>query len=257
MKRRGKMNRVPVALQLYSVREDCAKDFIGTLRKISEMEYEGVEFAGYYGKEAKELKKILDGFGLKVAGTHIGIDTLLGDELQRTVEFNSVLGNKFLIVPGLPEKYTDSKEAWVKTAGLFSEISERVKSYGMRVGYHNHWIEFKSKDGEIPWDIFFGAVSSDVVMQLDTGNAMRGDGNPVRILKKYPGRAATVHLKEFSSTNDKAVLGEGEVSWKEILDLCVNTGKTEWFIIEQESYACPPIDCVRLCLENLKKIIKN
>ncbi|MCK4244379.1 MAG: sugar phosphate isomerase/epimerase [Candidatus Omnitrophica bacterium] len=251
------MGKIPVALQLYSVREDCNKDFVGTLRKVSEIGYEGVEFAGYYGKRTKELKKILEEFGLKVAGTHIGIDTLLGDELQKTIEFNSILGNKFLIVPGLPEEYRNSKEAWSKTANLFNEISEKVKPYGMRIGYHNHWIEFKPTNGEIPWDIFFGAANNDVVMQLDTGNGMKGGGDPVEILRKYPGRAATIHLKEFSSTDDKAILGEGEVNWNEILNLCETTGKTEWYIVEQESYAYPPIDCVRLCLKNLRRILEK
>jgi sugar phosphate isomerase/epimerase len=251
------IQEIPVALQLYSVREDCSKDFIGTLRKVSEIGYEGVEFAGYYGMKAEDLKKNLDEIGLKVAGTHAKIDTLLGDEIQKTIEFNSTLSNRFLIVPGLPKEYTGSKEAWSKTADIFNEISEKVKPYGMRVGYHNHWTEFKPVDGEIPWDIFFGTVRKDVIMQLDTGNAMKGGGDPVEILKKYPGRAVTIHLKEFSSENDKAIIGEGEVKWNEILNLCETAGKTEWYIIEQESYAYRPIDCVRLCLQSLKRILKG
>ena len=210
--------KISIALQLYSVREDCGKDFMGTLKKVAEMGYEGVEFAGYYGMEAKELKKMLDDFGLKVAGTHTGIETLVGDELWKTIEFNSVIENKFLIVPALPEEYTNSKETWLKAAHLFNEISQKVKPYGMRIGYHNHWIEFKPIDGEIPWDIFFEATNDDIVMQLDTGNCMRGGGDPVEILKKYPGRATTIHLKEFSSTKEKVILGEGEVNWKEILN---------------------------------------
>ena len=251
------MDRIPVALQLYSVREDCAKDFVGTLKKTSEIGYDGVEFAGYYGKEAKELKKVLDDFGLKVAGTHIGINTLLNDELKKTVEFNSILQNKFLIVPGLPEEYKSTKPGWVKAANLFNEISEKVKPHKMRVGYHNHYTEFKPINGEIPWDIFFSIANNDVVMQLDTGNAMKGGGDPVAILKKYPERVSTIHLKEFSSINDKAIPGEGEVHWKEILNLCETIGKTEWYVIEQESYAHPPIECVELCLKNLKGMLEK
>jgi len=107
------MARIPIALQLYSVREECAKDLVGTIKAVAEMGYEGVEFAGYYGRDAKELRGILDDFRLKVAGTHIGINTLLGDELEKTVEFNSILGNKFLIVPGLPEEYRNSKTSCI------------------------------------------------------------------------------------------------------------------------------------------------
>ncbi|MGQ9629401.1 MAG: sugar phosphate isomerase/epimerase family protein [bacterium] len=250
------MAKIPVALQLYSVREDCAKDFVGTVKTVAEMGYEGVEFAGYYGKSAGELKRILDDLGLKVAGTHIGINTLLGDELKRTIEFNSALGNKFLVVPGLPEEYRNSKAAWIKTAGIVNEVAEKIRPYGMLVGYHNHAVEFQPIRGEIPWDIFFRATDEDVVMQLDIGNAMHGGADPIEILEKYPGRAKTVHLKEFSATNDKAVLGEGDVKWGDVFKICETTGGTEWYIIEQESYAHPPIECVRLCLENLRKMRK-
>jgi sugar phosphate isomerase/epimerase len=97
-------------------------------------------------------------------------------------------------------------------------------------------------------------------MQLDTGNAMHGGVSAdeiLEILKRYPGQAKTVHLKEFSSTNPKAILGEGEVKWKEVLTLCDTVVGTEWLIIEQESYAYAPIECVRKCLENLKAIMES
>ncbi|MCD6444490.1 sugar phosphate isomerase/epimerase [Candidatus Bathyarchaeota archaeon] len=254
------MGKIPIALQLYSVREECARDLEKTLKAVADMGYDGVEFAGYYGRSAEELRRMLDELGLKVAGTHIAIDTLLGDELEKTIEFNRILGNKFLIVPWLPESMRNSKEAWLKTAKLFNEIAEKLKPEGMYVGYHNHHIEFKPMNGETPWDIFFKATVPEVVMQLDTGNAMYGgvtsDG-VLEIIKRYPGRAMTVHLKEYSSTNPKALIGEGEMKWREFLKLCETVGGTEWYIIEQESYAYPPLECVRRCLENLKKIMEQ
>lgn len=253
------MVRKPIALQLYSVREDCSRDLLGTLEAVANMGYDGVEFAGYYGRSAHELRKILDNLGLKVAGTHIGIQTLLRDELERTVEFNHILGNKFLIVPGLPEEMRNSKASWLTTARLMNEIAERLRTKGMRVGYHNHVTEFQPMAGELPWDIFFGATIPDVVMQLDTGNAMHGGVSPdeiLEILKRYPGRAATVHLKEFSSTNKRALIGEGEMKWKEFFSLCETIGGTEWYIVEQESYAYPPLECVRRCIDNLKEMMR-
>ena len=254
------MGKIPIALQLYSVREDCARDLEKTLRAVADMGYDGVEFAGYYGRSAEELRRMLDELGLKVAGTHIAIDTLLGDELEKTIEFNRILGNKFLIVPWLPENMRNSKEAWLKTAKLFNEIAERLKPEGMYVGYHNHHIEFKPMNGETPWDIFFKATVPEVVMQLDTGNAMYGgvtSDEVLEIIKRYPGRAMTVHLKEYSSTNPKALIGEGEMKWREFLKLCETVGGTEWYIIEQESYAYTPLECVRRCLENLRKIMEQ
>ncbi|HHV81868.1 TPA: sugar phosphate isomerase/epimerase [bacterium] len=248
------MSRIPIALQLYSVREECAKDFVGTVKAVSEMGYDGVEFAGYYNLSASELKSILDDFGLKVAGTHIGINTLIGDELQRTIEFNATLGNKFLIVPALPPDYTGTREGWLKVAEMMSEISEKIKPYGMKVGYHNHDIEFKKIDGETPWDIFFQNTSEDVVMQLDIGNAIHGSADPIEILKKYPGRAITVHLKEYPFS--APAVGEGEVNWKEIFNICETIGGTEWYIVEYETPGRPPLESVRRCIENLRRMGK-
>jgi len=252
------MKRIPIALQLYSVREDCARDLCGTLEAVAKMGYEGVEFAGYYGRSAEELRGILEDLGLKVVGSHLGIDTLMEDQLEKTVEFNRILGNKYLIVPSLPEKMRESKAAWIETAHLMNRISEKVKPEGMRVGYHNHTFEFTRINGETPWDIFFGEAEPDIIMQLDTGNAMSGGltaDEVINIVKRYPGRAVTVHLKEFSATNEKALIGEGDMKWEEFFRACETVGGTEWYIIEQESYAYPPLECVKRCLENLKSLL--
>jgi len=94
------------------------------------------------------------------------------------------------------------------------------------------------------------------VMQLDTGNALHGGANPIPFLERYPGRATTVHLKAYSSTNSKALIGEDEVCWDDVFALCESTGGTEWYIVEQESYAFPPLECVDKCLQNLRKMGK-
>lgn len=246
--------RFPIGLQLYSVREDCKRDLPGTIAAVAKMGYKGVEFAGYYDRTAGQLRKMLDDNGLVCCGTHTGLDTLLGDNLARTIEFNKTLGNKYLIVPGLPEKYRTSHQAWLDTAKLFNELAEKVKPHEMLVGYHNHSIEFTAMDGELPWDTFYGNTRKDVVMQIDVGNAIHGGADPLPYLYKYPGRAITVHVKEFSKTNKKALIGEGDVNWKAFFALCKAVGQTEWYIVEQESYAYPPIECVQRCLRNLRKM---
>ena len=250
------MSRIPIALQLYSVRHDCERDLPGTLKAVAEMGYEGVDFAGYYGYDAPTIRAMLDDLGLKVAGCHTGLDTLLGDALPKTVEFNRILGNKFLIVPGLPEPYRNSRAAWRKTADVFNEIAARLAPEGMFTGYHNHYIEFTPMDGELPWDTFFGNTVPEVVMQIDLGNALHGGADPVAFLKRYPGRARTVHLKEYSATNDKAIIGEGDVDWEAVFQVCEADGVTEWYIVEQESYAYPPLECVDRCLQALKAMGK-
>ena len=250
------MSQIPIGLQLYSVRQDCAQDLPRVLEAVAKMGYDGVEFAGYYNYSAANLRKLLDANGLKCCGTHTGLDTLLGEALPATVAFNLALGNKYLIVPGLKEEYRNSRDAWVRTAKLFNEIADKVATHGLRTGYHNHWIEFEELDGELPWDTFFGNTKTAVIMQLDTGNALRGGAKSQPILERYPGRAATVHLKEYSATNDKAILGEGDVNWNEVFTLCEGSGGTEWYIVEQESYAFPPLECVDRCLRALRRLGK-
>lgn len=251
---RSRVRRRPIGLQLYSVRHNCQKDLPGTIKAVGKMGYQGVEFAGYYDRSAEELRKMLDDNGLKCCGTHTGIDTLLGDNLAKTIAFNKTLGNKFLIVPGFPQKYRSSRQAWLETAKLMNELAEKVKPEGMRVGYHNHTVEFQPMDGELPWDTFYGNTSKDVVMQLDIGNAMHGGADPLPYLYKYPERAITVHLKEFSKTNENAFVGEGDVPWKAFFALCRAVGGTEWYIVEYERPGTPPLEAVDRCLQNLRKM---
>jgi sugar phosphate isomerase/epimerase len=262
--RENEMARIPIALQVYSVRHDAAEDLAGVLAKVAEMGYDGVEFAGLYDHSPADVRKMLDDDGLKCAGTHIGLDTLLGDQFEASIEMHQTLGNKFPIVPGLPENRRNSKQAWLDTAKLFNELAEKLKPHGMRTGYHNHSIEFQPMEGELPWDTFFGNTVAEVVMQLDTGNAMSGGGDPVAMLEKYPGRATTVHLKPYSPSLAKdnphagfrPAIGEDETPWEKVLGLCEEQGGTEWYIVEYESDKYPPMEAVDKCLQALKAMGK-
>jgi sugar phosphate isomerase/epimerase len=254
------MGKIPVAVQLYSVRNTAEKDLAGVLKAVKAMGYEGVEFAGYYGHDAKQLKTLLDDNGLKCAGAHVGIHTLLGDELEKSVEFHKIIDNKFPIVPGLGSEWTHSTEAWKKTAGVFNEIAEKLAAYGMQTGYHNHHTEFKPFEagGELPWDTFFGNTVTSVVMQFDTGNALHGgsSGNALDFLTNYPGRAQTIHLKDYDIPNDTydTPVGEGSVPFDKIFEICESTGGTEWYIVEYEAPAYPEMEGIEICLKNVRKM---
>ena len=243
--------KIPIGLQLYSVREQCAKDLPGVLAAVGKMGYKGAEFAGYYNRNAKDLRKLLDDNGLVCCGTHTGLDTVTGDALKGTVEFNRILGNRFLIVPYMEAK---TRQDWLNKAKQFDELADKVKGEGMRIGYHAHAGDFKKIEAETPWDILFGNTKRAVVMQLDTGNCMDGGGDPVAELKKFPGRATTIHLKEHGG-GPNAVIGEGDVKWKEIFALC-EAGGTQWYIVEHERASADPIAEVKRCLEGLQKMGK-
>lgn len=250
---------IPIALQLYSVRNDCAERGLPPiLEEVAKMGYAGVEFAGFHDLTAKELKSHLDANGLKVAGTHTKLPDLLGNQLPKTIEYNREIGNKYVICPGLPEEYRSSIDAWKKTADLFNELSEKLAEHDMLVGYHNHTHEFVPMDGILPWDVFYGNTKQEVIMQLDTGNALVAGADVTPYIEKYPNRSITVHMKEHSHDGaKKALIGEGDVNWNEIFRLCQEVGSTEWYIIEQESYAFPPMECVQRCLENLHAMLRT
>ena len=251
---------IPIGLQLYSVRKECEKDggknFANVVAAVAEMGYEGVEFAGYYGWQAGDIRKVLDDNGVVCCGAHVGIDTLLGDRLAGSIEFHRTIGNRFLIVPGLPEQYRNSAAAWAATGEVFNGIAEAIGPHGMVTGYHNHTVEFQPLQGRVPWDILAEATADEVVLQLDIGNAMHGGGDCAAYLRKYPGRTVTLHVKEFGGPPTAAV-GEGEVDWEEILPLAAEAGGTEWYIVEHERDPATVLDDVRRCLENLRHIIDD
>jgi len=152
------MNNIPIGLQLYAVREECAKDFPGTLSAVAEMGYQGVEFAGYYGRTATELRAMLAERGLQCCGTHTRLDLLQGAELERTIEYNLALGSPYVIVPILPEENRRSRATWQDSARVLSDLAVRLQPHGLRAGYHNHRYEFEPVDGAVPWDLIFGAA---------------------------------------------------------------------------------------------------
>lgn len=245
----GPRKKIPVGVQLYSVRALAAKDLPATLEAIGRMGYKGVEFAGYYGWESKpkELRKLLDANGLKCCGTHTGLDTVTGDKLRATAELHDVLGNTFLIVPSL---VAVDAPTWLEMAKRFNEIAAKARELGMRVGYHAHAHDFRKLGDKTSWEIFFDNTAADVIMQLDTGNCLQGGGDPVAILKKYPGRSASVHVKEFGGP-EAAVIGQGVVRWAEVFEICETTGGTEWYVVEHE-VGSDPMGSIRGCLQGLR-----
>jgi sugar phosphate isomerase/epimerase len=243
--------KIPIALELYSVRVQLPQDFTGVIEAIGKMGYEGVEFAGYcrWDRKPHELRKLLDDNGLKCCGTHTGLDTLEGDNLKKTIELHQILGNKFLICPNLS---ADSTDSWKAMADRFNKISANAKEAGMFVGYHSHAQDFKKYDGKTGWEIFFDNTVPDVIHQLDVGNTLDGGGDPIALIKKYAGRTKSTHLKEHGGAPD-APIGEGKVDWIPLLDTYESVGGTEWYIVEHETSSHPLIT-IRQCLENLHKM---
>lgn len=254
---------IPIALQLYSVRDVAGKDFEGALKQVAEMGFEGVEFAGYgkYGKDPEGLRKLLDDLKLKAAGTHIGAGSFAGDALKKTIDFHKTIGCKFLIVPG-DGRYTKSDATNKEYAEFMTKAAEALKAEGLFTGHHNHTQEFaiEKESGKSYFDLFAERTSKDVVIQQDMGHTMAAKVDPTAIVKKYSGRVKTTHIKNRPSkeSGKKPFVGEDNFDWKAYATACYENG-TEWFTLEQEEYpdGKSSMECTKISLDGFKAVLKD
>ena len=229
--------KIPIGLQLYTIGGDVRKlGAEAALAAVAKAGFKGVEFAGNMGLEAKALRKLLDDNGLKVCGSHTGLNTLQGDNFEKTVEFAKTIGNTRLIAPSLSGKYTSSKKTIEDVADEFSAIAEKLKPHGLRTGFHCHPGEFREVDGETIWDIFFSRAKKAVIMQCDLGHMGTAGVDPVKVLTKYPGRASSVHVKPSAKKARGGLVGgpDDDLKWPEIFKACETIGGTEWYVVEYD-----------------------
>jgi sugar phosphate isomerase/epimerase len=252
----GETRVIPIGTQLYCVREQLDQDVRGPVAALAEMGYEAVEFADYHDLSAQEWRQILDSNGLQACGTHIYIETLEGDELQRTIDFNMTLGNRNLIVRSMQEDAYATKDALLRTCERYNRIADNLRPHGMRTGFHNHAEIFNRLDGEYAWNIFADNTSPDVILQLDTGNASHVEGvDVIELLKRNAGRTVTTHVKPFSKANPDAFIGADELDWTQILPLYQTVAGTEFYIIEYEQEAFPPLEALKANLDIVRGML--
>ena len=254
--------KIGISVQLYSVRDDCGKDFDAALERIAKMGFAGVEFAGYhkYGGKAADLKKRLDELKMKATGTHIGTGQLRGDALKGAVDFHQAIGCKYLIVSSDGDfGHAEKSKAFAET---MNTAMETLKPLGMACGYHNH-TEINKIDPETKktyWELFAERTTKDVVLQQDCGWTAAAGLDPAEMVKKHPGRTKIPHFKPTVVKNEagkKAIIGEDSVNWKAVIEACYTVGGTEWFVIEQEAYpdGKSPMECTELSLAGMKKML--
>lgn len=239
---------IPVAIQLYSLRSVAPQDVEGTLRRVAELGYAGVEFAGYYNRPAAELRALLDACGLRCAGAHVGLDALEGAAFGQTVEINRALGNDRLIVPSADLKDLET------TIRRLNAAHERARAEGMRLGFHNHTKEFELLDGVSKFDRIFDATPADFLVQLDIGWATAAGQDVPAILRRYGPRLETVHVKEFSPGRPSATVGDGTVDWAAIFDVIERETAVAWYVVEQEQYVEGPLESARDCLAHIRRL---
>jgi sugar phosphate isomerase/epimerase len=224
-----------------------------TLDQVAEIGYAGVEFAGFFGRSAAQLRAMLDERGLKCAGTHTGLDGFMDQTVGQTIEDHQALGAQFAIVPWFPPARRDTHAACLATAADLAQAAERLRETGLQTGFHCHDTDMATLDqGMCAWDIIAQNTPADFLMQYDTGNAASGGADPVAPILRYPGRSLSVHLKEFSPTGGPAVINTGAVPWPEVFSACESVGGTRWYVVEGEVYGpYAPMELARRCFEEL------
>jgi sugar phosphate isomerase/epimerase len=264
-----------VGIQLYSIRDDMAKDPVGSLTQLAKMGYKYVEHANYidrkfYGFSAPEFRKIIDGLGLKMISGHTVMEKKhwdaakkdFSDSWKYTVEDAAVMGQKWVISPWMDETMRKTYDDFKGYMDVFNKSGELCKKSGMKFGYHNHDFEFSEKlNGEKVFDIMMKSIDPNLVaMQLDIGNLYNGGAIALDVMKQFPGRFEIIHAKDeiaAKSGNEKfesTILGEGIVDTKKVLELAATRGGTKCYIIEQESYGDKtPMFCAKADLDIMKK----
>jgi len=266
-----------LGVQLYSVRDDMKKDPLGTLKLVAKAGYKNVEHANYvdrkfYGYSATEFKKVLADLGLSMPSGHTVMGRLHWDESKNdftdlwkyTVEDAAIVGQKYVVSPWLDNSYRKTFDDLKKYMEVFNKSGELCKKSGMKFGYHNHDFEFSEKLNDVKvFDIILQNTDPSLVaQQLDIGNMYHAGGIALDIMKQYPGRFDSMHVKdeikaekagEMGGAYESTVLGKGIIPVKAIVDLGRKSGTT-LFIIEQESYqGKAPIDTIKEDYDIMKK----
>ena len=272
------MKQFKVGLQLYSVRDAMEKDMDATLKAVKEMGYDYVEFAGYFGKTAEEVKALLDKYELKAISVHQATD-LFEKEGKAAVDYLNTIGVKYSAIP-----WYDKNELynnWDETVKKFAEVSKLLKAGGIQLMYHNHDFEFVKINGEYVLDKLYRTLDAETLMpEIDTCWVHYAGVNPAEYVRKYAGRIKVLHLKDFvckelgggpaydlidnsgkgigtKSREDNGFqfrpLGMGRQNFAEILEACEASG-TEYVIVEQDqTYDIPELEAAKISRDYLRE----
>lgn len=276
MKQGGKqMSSLPIAIQIYSVRNDASADLYATLKKIKEMGYDGVEFAGLYGNSPATVKAWCEELGLTPISAHVPFVDMLKDPMGVLMQYAEV-GCKYVVVPYLVPEHRPEHENFTYVVEFIGILGKAAKKLGMTMLYHNHDFEFLKIGNKYALDLLYDTVPADLLQtELDTCWVNVGGENPSDYIRKYSGRAPVVHLKDFAGeksnnmyaligikSDEKAAepskfefrpVGKGKQDFPAILGAAKDAG-AEWVVVEQDepSMGLTPMECAKVSIDYLK-----
>lgn len=270
---------IPIALQLYSTRDDLANDFEGTLRKVKALGYEGVEFAGLYEYKPETIQKLLDRIGLTPVSAHVPFDALMADP-QGKVNDYAEIGCKYIAIPYLTPEYRPNAEKFSEVIEGAKALGQAAKDRGLTLLYHNHDFEFEKINGVYALDILYSSVPAHLLQtEIDTCWVNVAGEDPVAYIEKYAGRSPVVHLKDFvmpgkrpqkmyeligiqddqkgteAEAFDFRPLGMGAQNFPRILEACQAAG-AQWVVVEQDrpSMGKTAMECAEASIQYLASI---
>jgi sugar phosphate isomerase/epimerase len=253
--------RVPVGIELYSVRGELMKDLPGTVTAVARMGYEVVEFYSPYSQwtvqQAKDVRTLLDDLGIRCRSTHNSPQSIAPENIDKAIELNRTIGSRDIILASPPR--VSGEDGWKGFADELAAAAEKLRGVEMRTGFHNHAAEWRPlESGKRPMDVLAAATPPDVVLQLDVGTALEAGTDPVAWIAANPGRIRHMHLKDWGKGEGRGytvAFGEGDAPWKEIFGAAESTGGIEFYLIEQEhAGADGELAMARRCLENYRKL---
>jgi sugar phosphate isomerase/epimerase len=245
------MSNLLVGLQLYTVRDQTAQDFKGTIRRVAELGYDGVEFAGYGNLSASETSALLKETRLRAAGTHVSL-AAIQNNLEQEIDYCLEIGCPNLIVPYVQPDLL-SGEYVRELAQQFNKIGRRCNERGLTFAFHNHNGEFVQADGKYLLDILLDNTDSAYLkLELDSYWATYAGADPIAYLAKRSGRVPLIHMKDMTEQRTFTEVGDGTLNIAGIIQAAQAAG-TQWFLVENDAPSIPSLESARRSLENLRK----
>ncbi|SDM90064.1 sugar phosphate isomerase/epimerase [Bacillus sp. OK048] len=248
------MREIPVVVQLYTLREYCERDFIGTLRKVAELGYHGVELAGLYGHSPQEIRNVLEEFGLKAASSHVPLVEMKRN-LSKVIEDHQILGCEYIVCPYILEA-DRTEEGYQSLISFLKSTGPVVTEAGLSLAYHNHDFELRTlaTSGKSVLETIYSAIGAESLQaELDIYWLQRAGENPVEWIEKYRGRTPIVHLKDMTTDEERAFaeLGTGGVDIEAVLNKGEEAG-VKWWVVEQDVCRLDPFESIGISLNYLK-----
>ncbi|WP_299664813.1 sugar phosphate isomerase/epimerase [uncultured Polaribacter sp.] len=234
--------KMPIGLQIYSVREQLKIDFEGTMKKIAQIGYEQIESYGLgtngmYFKTMKPayLKHLVSNLGMKLVSTHCGYFTY--KNADKIIEASLISGVEYLTVPAIPRNMRGNIDHYKKVAENFNKIGEKCKAAGIKFTYHNHAFEFKKLDGKIPMDTLLKETDADLVFfEADLFWVVRAGYDPLKLITENSGRIVMFHVKDgVVGMKQETTVGEGIIDFKAIFKAGIKNGLKHYFIEDERT----------------------